>query len=116
MSQDSSFNQIRCYYHNLALTVKARLEVIGLGDHCLIPSGKRLCLLLPDDHSLASNILIADGTVVDVDGESLSDCYRDSEEDAQQDAGKVVEASDDSEDEEKAPDYKIQNPYSSLLP
>lgn len=115
---DSSRNQIRCYCHKLALTVKAGLEVIGLGDHGrtkpTIPSGKRLRLLLPDDHLPAPKIVMPDGTVVDEDGE-LADCDSDLEE-VTGDSGKDIEASDDSEDEDKATDYKRQKPDATLLP
>lgn len=91
--------------------------MIGLGDHGrvkpTIPSGNRLRLLLPDDHLPPPKIILADGTMVDDTGEVMSDCEDSGHE---KEAGNDVEASDDSEDENQAPDYKIQKPDASLLP
>lgn len=117
---DSSRNQIRCYCHRLALTVKAGLTTIGLGNHGrtkpTVPSGNWLRLLLPDDHLPPPKIVIADGKVYDEDGEVPGN-ETDSELDSQgEEVGKDVEASDDSEDEAKAPDCKIQKPDAALLP
>lgn len=116
---DSSRNQIRCYCHKFALTGKARLGTIGLGNHGrtnpTVPSGNRLRLLLPDDHLPPPKIVMVDGKVYDEDGEVPDET--DSKLDSQGgEVGKDVEASDDSEDEDKAPDYKIQKPDAAPLP
>lgn len=119
ISWDSLRNQIRCYCHKFALTVKSGLEVIGLGDNSqtkpTVPSGKRLRPLLPKDYLPPPKIVMADGTVVDKDGVPSGDT------DSEEDAHELVSANDkefcdDSEDEQKASDYKIQNPDASLLP
>ncbi|KAH9813463.1 hypothetical protein DFH28DRAFT_929770 [Melampsora americana] len=59
---------------------------------------------------------MADGTIVDEDGDLAADQDSDDEEDARTDSGKDVEASDDSEDEDEAPDYREQQPDAALLP
>lgn len=49
---DSSRNQIRCYCHKLALTVKMGFEVLGFGvgrTKPSIPNGRKLHLLIPDN-------------------------------------------------------------------
>lgn len=116
---NSSLNQIRCYCHKLALTVKSGLEVIGLGDNGrtkpTIPSGKRLRLLLPNDHLPTPKIVMSDGTVVDEDGE-IADCNSDVEGDFNGNSGMDIEASDNSEDKDGATDYKQQKPDAALLP
>lgn len=57
-----------------------------------------------------------DGTVVDEDGDMLENGDSESEECVQVEAGKDIEASNDSKDDETAPDYKLQKPDAALLP
>lgn len=118
---DSKRNQIRCYCHKLALTVKAGFESIGFAEKGRskpsIPAGKRLRLLLPNDALPAPKIVMADGTVFDEDGTQATEEDSDSENaDEGLFPGPDVEASDDSEDEELALDYKTQRPDADLLP
>ncbi|KAH9808493.1 hypothetical protein DFH28DRAFT_935856 [Melampsora americana] len=76
----------------------------------------RLRLLLPDDQLPAPRIVMADGTIVDEDGDLAADQDSDDKEDARADSGKDVEASDNSKDEDEAPNYREQQPDAALFP
>lgn len=119
---NSSRNQIRCYCHKLALTVKAGMNTIGFGvgqTKPSAPTGKRLRLLLPDDCLPPPKIVLPDGTILDEE-----DADKDQEEtdlitfSGDPGPNTAVENDDDSEGEDydDDPDYKNPKPAADLVP